>query len=96
VFSLFALRLGKGGYMLYTRLPTSAPMRGDATTLPLHERSRMRAAALHARRIYPGRLGELVCRELLAYADFGYQFTADALIPRLAAEILATAVPEES
>jgi hypothetical protein len=82
--------------MLYTRLPAAAPLRGDATTIPLHERSRMRAAALHARRLYPGGLGELVYRELVAYADFGYRFTADALIPRLAAEILATVVLDEA
>ena len=81
--------------MLYTRLPASAPLRGDATTLPLHDRSRMRTAALHARRLYPGGLGELVYRELVAYADFGYRFTTDALIPRLAAEILASVVPDE-
>ncbi len=81
--------------MLYTKLPASALLRGDATTLPLHERSRMRAAALHARRLYPGGLGELVYRELVAYADFGYRFAADALIPRLAAEILASVVPDE-
>jgi hypothetical protein len=81
--------------MLYTKLPTSAPLRGDATTLPLHERSRMRAAALHARRLYPGRLGELVYRELIAYADFGYRFATDAMIPHLAAEILASVVSDE-
>jgi hypothetical protein len=82
--------------MLYTRLPAAAPLRGDAATIPLHERSRMRAAALHARRLYPGGLGELVYRELVAYADFGYQFAADALIPRLAAEILATVMSDEA
>ncbi len=81
--------------MLHTRIPASAPPLDPAVTLPLHERSRMRAAALHARRLYPGGLGELVFRELVAYADFGYRFATDALIPRLAAEILATVVPEE-
>jgi hypothetical protein len=81
--------------MLYTRLPAAPQLRGDATTIPLHERSRMRAAALHARRLYPGGLGELVYRELVAYADFGYRFTTDALIPRLAAEILTAVVPED-
>ena len=81
--------------MLNTRLPAPAPPLDPAATLPLHERSLMRAAALHARRLYPGGLGELVFRELVAYADFGYRFATDALIPRLAAEILATVVPEE-
>ncbi len=56
----------------------------------------MRAAALHARRLYPGGLGELAFRELTAYADFGYRFAADALIPRLAGEILAMALPDEA
>lgn len=80
--------------MIYATHPPSAPQRGDATPLPFHERSRMRAAALHARRLYPGGVGELVHRELCAYADFGYRFSNDALIPRLAAEILAKVVPD--
>jgi hypothetical protein len=80
--------------MNYTTLPTPGPQRGDAPPLLQHERSHMRAAGLYARRLYPGPLGELVFRELTAYADFGYQFAGDALIPRLAAEILAKVVPE--
>ena len=80
--------------MIYATHTTSAPLRGDATPLPFHERSRIRAAALHARRLYPGRVGDLVHRELCAYADFGYRFSNDALIPRLAAEILAKVVPD--
>lgn len=80
--------------MTNTRLPASVPLRGDAPALQQHERSRMRTAAVHARRLYPGALGELVARELTAYADFGYRFTGDALIPRLASEILAKVVPE--
>jgi len=80
--------------MIYATHPPSAPQPGDATPLPFHERSRMRAAALHARRLYPGGVGELVHRELCAYADFGYRFSNDALIPRLAAEILAKVVPD--
>jgi len=80
--------------MTYTTLPTPGPLRGDATVQLLHERSQMRAAALHARRLYPGAIGELVYRELCAYADFGYRFAGDALIPRLATEILAKVVPE--
>ena len=80
--------------MTNTRLQASVPLRGNATALAHHERSRMRAAAMHARRLYPGALGELVHRELTAYADFGYRFAGDALIPRLAAEVLAQVVPE--
>ena len=57
--------------------------------LELHERSRIRAAARHARRVYPGEVGELIHRELIAYAEFGIRFSVDALIPRLATRILA-------
>lgn len=64
---------------------------GNAERLALHETTRYRAAALHARRVHAGAIGELVQRELSAYAEFGHRFASDALIPRLAAEILATA-----
>ena len=80
----------------FSTLPGTGPLHGSAPALAAHERSRVRAAALQARRLYPGGLGELAYRELVAYADFGYRFAADALIPRLAAEILATAVPDEA
>lgn len=69
----------------------SAPTRATAMAeLMLHEKSRYRAAAEHARRIYPGPLGELVHRELTAYAEFGYRMAGDGLIPRLTADVLAT------
>ncbi|MFC5139305.1 hypothetical protein ACFPK1_13775 [Actinomycetospora rhizophila] len=70
--------------------PEASPhLRGDAAVLPLHDKYRLKAAAHHARRALPGPLGDLVHRELLAYAEFGYRVTADALIPRLAADVLA-------
>jgi hypothetical protein len=75
--------------------PGSVPISGNANQLHLHECSRMRAAALHARRVLPGLLGELVHRELTAYAEFGHRFTADALIPRLATEVLAIRSPAD-
>lgn len=63
---------------------------GTAATMALHDKARLRAAARHALAIYPGPVGELLARELNAYADFGRGLAGDALIPRLAAEILAT------
>jgi hypothetical protein len=81
--------------MYFTTVTAPGPLGGNAPGLAAHERSRVRAAALHARRVYPGGLGELAYRELVAYADFGYRFAADSLIPRLVAEILAKSVPEE-
>jgi len=41
-------------------------------------------AAHHARRAYPGAVGELLARELTAHAEFGYRFTGDGLLTRLA------------
>ena len=70
---------------------TAGPM-----PLAAHERSRLRAAALHARRVFPGGVGELVQRELTSFADFGWRFSADALVPRLATEILATPSPRRA
>lgn len=71
------------------RLPGTAP------PLAAHEQSRVRAAAVHARRALPGPLGELAARELTAYADLGYIGAPDALVPRLARQVLAlhAAVP---
>jgi hypothetical protein len=82
--------------MPFTTVAGTGPLHGSAPALEVHERSRVRAAALQARRLYPGGLGELADRELVAYADFGYRFAADALIPRLAAEILARSRPDDT
>ncbi|MHA6780795.1 hypothetical protein ACVGOW_07330 [Pseudonocardia saturnea] len=71
--------------------PGPAPIAGDAERLGMQEFVRIRTAALHARRTYPGPLGELVQRELIACAEFGHLLAADALIPRLVSEILAPA-----
>lgn len=38
-----------------------------------HERSAMRNAAYRAKRLYPGPVGDLVSRELLAWEDLGYR-----------------------
>jgi hypothetical protein len=74
-----------------TSLTAVGPQRatGLADPLQTHEKSRIRAAARHARRVYPGDVGELLYRELSAYAEFGLRFSVDALIPRLATQILA-------
>jgi hypothetical protein len=62
---------------------------GTPARLELHEVSGIRAAAEYARRAVPGPLGELAARELAAYADFGYLGDSDALVPRLARQVLA-------
>jgi hypothetical protein len=64
--------------------------REDFVALQFPEKQRYRAAALRARRMYPGPVGELINRELRDYADFGYRFDADGLLPRLMAAVMAT------
>ncbi|GAA4544306.1 hypothetical protein [Pseudonocardia xishanensis] len=66
-------------------------MTSTAVEMSFAEQTDIRAAAVRARRMYPGEIGELVYRELLAYADFGHRFARDALIPDLAARILTEA-----
>ena len=53
------------------------------------ERARYVDAAERAMRAYPGALGELVHRELAAFAEFGFRLDGEGLVPRLAAEVLA-------
>ena len=57
--------------------------------LNVHEKRRIQEAAGYARRLHPGPLGELAAREILAYAEFGYRFKQDALIPQLIEQIRA-------
>jgi hypothetical protein len=71
-------------------LPSS--LSGTAPRMDIHEISRVRAAAGHARRALPGPLGELAERELAAYADLGCRGDRDALIPRLVRQVLALPV----
>lgn len=75
--------------MTITLGPGPPTISGAAPTLAFHEKGSYRAAARHARRVFPGPVGELVHRELCAYAEFGYRFDTDGLIPRLAAAVLA-------
>jgi hypothetical protein len=70
-------------------VPAPPAARGDAPRLPLHEQARYRAAAHHARRVFPGPVGELVSTELLACAEFGHELADDGLGSRLAAQVLA-------
>lgn len=82
-------RYRPGGIRLFP--PETPPIPGEpAGRLPMHEFSRLRAAALHAKRAYPGPIGDLLARELTAYADFGYRFAVDGLLVRLATDVLRT------
>lgn len=81
---------------MITLYPAPPPIGGDAPAMPMDELSRYRTAAVHARSLHPGPLGELAFRELTAYAEFGYRFSNDGLIPRLAEAVLAMRNPARS
>ncbi len=54
------------------------------------EKIQLRNAAFRATRLYPGPVGEVLSRELLAWEDFGYRLGGSAPIMRLVDHILAT------
>jgi len=58
-----------------------------------HEKMRMRNAAFRATRLYPGPVGELLQRELIAFEDFGYRLAVDGLIMRLVAHLTTITAP---
>ena len=61
--------------------------------LAAHEQNRYGAAAECALRLYPGPVGELIHRELIAYGRFGRCFAKDALIPDLMRQIMTPPDP---
>jgi hypothetical protein len=86
-----------------TAEPTPQPfyLQGPAADVPpevmaFHERSQLRAAAFYATRVYPGPVGELVSRELLAWEDFGKRLGGHGPIERLAKFVLAQPVQTEA
>ena len=52
-------------------------------------RVRARKAAYLAQRVYPGPVGELISRELLAWDQFGFRIVQGGLIERLIDFVLA-------
>lgn len=74
---------------LWSGTSIAAARAGAARRMAAHEVAQVRAAAEHARRAVAGPLGELAARELVAYAELGYCGHRDALVPRLARQVLA-------
>lgn len=52
------------------------------------EKGRLRAAAFRVRRVYPGPVGELLSRELLAWEEFGYRLGSKSLIMALVEDVI--------
>jgi hypothetical protein len=58
------------------------------------ERGRLRAAALRARRVYPGPVGELVNLELNAWSEWGYRLGSRKRVMVLVEHIEQAVLPE--
>lgn len=55
------------------------------------ERTRLRAAAFQATRVYPGPVGELISIELMAWDEFGYRLGSRTRVMALVEHIETTA-----
>jgi hypothetical protein len=63
--------------------------------LDINEINRCRSAAFRATRVYPGPVGELISRELLAYEDFGYRFGSRTIMMNLVDHVMNLPVSSE-
>lgn len=86
--------VGKAGTITMLGVPVTPTSSASDGRLALQDQARLRGAARHARLALPGTIGEVIARELIAYADFGRRFRRDAMIDRLAQEVLALRPPE--
>lgn len=66
---------------------------GDFHQMDYHEKLKIRSAAFRATRIYPGAVGQILSKELLAWEDFGYRLGSQRLINRLVHELMTTPMP---
>ena len=55
----------------------------DIARMDHQQRMRLRTAAFRATHLYPGPVGELLCRELQDWEEFGYRFGSGAFMTRL-------------
>jgi hypothetical protein len=68
-------------------VPTDTP-----PTMEYAEKAAFRQAAFRARNVYPGPVGELIAKELLAIEEFGYRMGAEAFGRRLIAAVETAAI----
>ncbi len=73
--------------------PPPVPQLHHGERLNHGERARLRTAAGRARQVYPGPVGQLLARELLAWDDFGFRFGDGGLIFGVVTDIEQRAAP---
>jgi hypothetical protein len=55
----------------------------DLVRMDQQQRMQLRTAAVRAKRVYPGPVGELLYRELLDWETFGYRLGGGGFVTRL-------------
>ena len=53
-----------------------------------HDKLRIKAAAYHARRLFPGPIGDLIAREFFTWVEFGYRMGNNGLVHQAVDAIL--------
>lgn len=61
----------------------------DDSRMDCHVKARFRVAAHHAKRVYPGAVGELLAREILSWEQMGYRLGGEALMTQVVDEVLS-------
>ncbi len=60
-----------------------------------HEKQNLRNAAYRATVVYPGPVGELISREIMAWEDFGFRLSHDNTIMNVVRHVLTAPTPGE-
>ena len=64
----------------------------DDSKMDCHVKARFRVAAHHARRAYPGPIGELLAREILSWEQWGHRLGGEGLMTQVVDQVLSKPV----
>jgi hypothetical protein len=67
---------------------TIRPVVPEEERMSREDKMRLRAAAFRVTRLYPGPIGALVAREILAWEEFGFKLGSDSIIAAAVDQIL--------
>jgi len=59
-----------------------------------HEKQDFRAAAYHAKKVYPGPVGDLIYREITDWLEFGWRLGPKSRLASLVDTVMNTPSPE--
>jgi hypothetical protein len=58
-----------------------------------HEKMRLRAAAFRVTKLFPGAIGDMICRELMTWEEFGYRLGGEQLVMKVVDDVLKLPFP---